>query len=294
MLTAGGGFRPSTVWLATCVAVASPAVAAEEAETSGESTRTRLVLGSTATTRSAGELGWQISNIMMHEIQYGLTDDLQIGMRTAVPAVYVAAFPTLTWGTDLSDTLRFGAELTAGALWPYMTVKEIEAVFTGRAVVAGGGPALTWVSGDLTLNVGVPVYFARYGHKEFRTQIVDSSPMTISRIEFSNYVVALPHAGAVYRVSDGLRLHAEALYPLGNVDNVGRVAVFFYGLRVVVDRAYVDLTFALPVYPGALSLYKLLPAGVPLVAFGVMFGDESAPQLDRNSDRIPRWGTEPT
>ena len=225
-----------------------------------------IVLAPTAVPLGQGKLRWRVSDIALHELDYGVSRRLQAGLKLLLPVVYVGAFPSLTATTRLTERLYGGLQLLGGVFWPYTEVEALESFFTGRFVLYGAGAMLTHVGDRLVLNCGVPLFGVRYGQKEFRYRYEGYAPIKLSRTYFDDHFFAVPNVGVIWQVARRLRLKAEVHVPLGTFDDSGRLWIFAYGAELALSGALLELTFVLPAYDGAEDLLRYLPLGVPVIS----------------------------
>ncbi len=260
-------FPPTTLVESDGRAARAPAPPTPELD--GEPTR--LALAPTARLRAPRELGYRVSDLLLHRIDYGLTRHLEVGCEALLPILYVGIFPVAKLGTRLSERWSGALQAIGGVFWPYAEPETIAAFFTGRFGLYGLGALATYQRGPFTLNLGVPVYGLRYGRRESKTTIPagTTTPVIQTRMDFSNLFAVVPNAGIAVQVSRRVRLHLEAHLPLGDFADVGKLALLVYGARLSGRESFLELSFALPIYPGADELLAKIPTGIPMISTGL-------------------------
>jgi len=240
-------------------------------EIGDEDTAFRLILSPVARPRPQANLGWGISDILFHQLDARLSERWQLGVQATLPVLWVGVFPQLRYVHPLSPNLAFGVHLSGGIFWPYLEPELLAGLFTTRFAAYGGGVYLSYQAGPVLLNAGLPVYGVRHGEREYRQ---DYDPVTkkltkLSRVYFVDRWFAIPDLGLSWRVSRRVRLNLEVHVPLGDFEDVGKVWLLLYGVRVLGRGVYLDLTFLAPLCPGVSSFYSSLPLGVPMASVGL-------------------------
>lgn len=88
----------------------------------------------------------------------------------------------------------------------------------------------------------------------------------------------LPNIGMSARVGRKVKLNFEYHLPLiPEVDSLDEFwGIVGYGVRILGERIYGDISFFCPIFDGAEELYRYLPLGIPMLSFGFQF-DTGAP-----------------
>jgi len=231
----------------------------------------RMVLGPTAVSHPRGRFRWTISDFLVHHLDYGLTDRLQVGMQSLLPVIYVGFFPQLKLSLAAGEGRYIALHIHGGIFWPYVEPETLRSLFTGRFALYGGGVILTKVMRPFTLNVALTAYGLRYGQKEFKYVIEGYQPITLSRVYYDNYWALLPSLGAGWQVSRRVKLNLEVHLPVGDFVDVGKIWLIMYGVRAFGRETYIDLSFVLPVYPDLGEIIRYIPLGIPLASVGLQW-----------------------
>ena len=206
----------------------------------------RLIISDTAFTTPKGAFAWQTLDVGLHRFDYGVTDNVQIGVTTVLPVMVFGALPEVKIGFDLSESVRLGLVARGGFL---STMVNAETFF-----VFGGGPMLTIGSEDLALNIQCKAYLAgRAGDDDLAW-------------------LAFPSIGGSMRVSNGVSLHAELgpVFAAVGDDTLwkGDLWGLMYGVRVFGEHLFGDFSFVIPASEDTGDILKYMPLGVPLLSFG--------------------------
>jgi len=210
--------------------------------------RTHLVFFPTAFTTERGEVSWDIVNLAYWDLNYGLSDNVEIGLRTGPPIGVFVIAPQVKFALKFEGG-SVALHLLGGTLIPFFDSGR-----DNKIVFGGGGPTLSLGEPELFFNVGVEAYV--FGGSTNQTADL-----------------LLPHVGGSVRMSERLTLNAEVIVPGYRLNDwegfqVGKVALVLYGFRVVGGSMWGDISFAAPICHGCGELYRFLPLGVPLLGFG--------------------------
>jgi hypothetical protein len=181
------------------------------------------------------------------DVNYGVTDWLEVGARTTTPVGLFIFAPQF----KLSKTFDGGAVALhglAGVFLPYW-------LDTTSLALVGGGPTLSLGTPARYLNLGVEAY----------------SLLT----ENYNITVLLPHAGAISRITRRLSLALDVVIPgiwsKRYTDfGLGKQAVVLYGLRITGRDMWGDISFAAPICHGCGKVYNPFVLGIPLLGLGFL------------------------
>jgi len=183
-------------------------------------------------------------------IEVSLSDELQLGVQSAIPVGFVGLGLSVKWGRPFRFG-AFGVQVQTFAGWLFFED-------TDWAALAGGGPILTLGTRDHFVSIGAFGYGVVAG-RTFGTKA---------------FGVVMPTLAASVRVAERARLVAEVWVP-GRTDDgrqLGELVVLLYGVRAFGPRFWADVgLFRHFCRPGCLGIYETLPAGVPYVSFGRLF-----------------------
>jgi hypothetical protein len=243
---------------------------AERASEPLEADTFRLVLSPIGRVGRA-RFSWTMSDFLLHQLDYSLSEHWQLGLQAIRPVIYVGLFPQARYVRELTESLAVGFQVTGGVFWPYVELDLLKSQFTHRFFLYGGGAFVTLKTRALVLNLGLPLYGLHDGQREYRYEVDDATKQVkeLSRTYYDERFYAVPSLGASWRVARRIKLSLEAHLPLGSFDSVGKVWALLYGMRVLGQGVYFDINFLAPLFPGMADLYRTIPLGIPFVSFGL-------------------------
>lgn len=203
----------------------------------------RVIFAPTAFTRPQGATSFNAFELGTLTFDHGVTSNVAIGLRTAIPIGALV----------LGPTLRVGLPFDGGAIG-FQAEALLFAPFVGSAdsyFVAGGGPMLTLGTYDRYVNLGVLGYF----------------------VTSNGDGVIVPHAGVSVLAAPRLRIGAEAYVPgaygpgARNV-GLGKIGVVAWGVRLFGEHVWGDIALVDLICDGCGSLYRVLPLGIPFLNLG--------------------------
>lgn len=206
--------------------------------------RHHLVFLPTAYTTPRQRASFHVVNIGYWDINYGATDNLEVGLRATPPITVVGVFPQLKLSFPFEGG-AFALHALGGFFLGYV------ADWFPRIGIVGGGPTLSVGSSTFTFNAGVEAYGVFVG-------------------DFKGGAL-LPYAGISKRVTRRVALGLEVVMPGyfdGDTTWLGKLGLIIYGLRIMGGSVWGDISFALPIFEGCSYLYRYLPIGIPLLGFG--------------------------
>ncbi len=242
------------------VAAVAEVPVAEDAP-SGDLTPGRAALYESAMMYEAGHGAWTSLDVGVHRFDYGVTDNLQIGVTALLPIGVFAVVPELKVGGEIAERLHLSVTARAGtALAPGLS----------QMIGFGGHVALTYGTPDLHITAGTHAY---------GLSLLDSDAAAVGW-------AVHPTLGGVARVSDYAVLHADA-GPIVIGSNVGtescgpdcvrpvtpEVALWVvkYGVRFHGDAWFGDVSFVIPVHEAWSEVAAYLPLGLPTLTLGYAF-----------------------
>lgn len=189
-----------------------------------------------------------VFDLGLWELDYAATEHLNIGFQAAPPFGIFMLGGMARYTHSFSPNVHVGVFANAGVLGTL--------VGDGNAVTYyGGGPMLTIGDHRKALNISVLNYGAMHDSK--------------------NGFAMLPGLGGSIQLSDRVKFNIEGYYittPTGRkfIRNAGAV---LYGIRVFSETGsvYGDISFLAPIYSGGGDLYRFIPLGIPVLAFGFSF-----------------------
>jgi hypothetical protein len=209
--------------------------------------RGRMLYADTALLPPANTFTWRSLNLGGHFFGYTVTDNVQLGATTMVPAGAMGIAPEIKIAGPIGDNVNMGVAARGGVMGLFFGDSPVFSLF-------GGGPMLTVGDSDLQFTVGTVAYGLGLDD------------------EFSFLVY--PYAGGSVQVADKVKLNLE-FGPVffgdsyGSVADPGKVWLINYGVRFHGANFFGDVGFALPACEGWFdSVAKYMPLGVPMLMFG--------------------------
>ncbi|MBW1807280.1 MAG: hypothetical protein JRJ87_03740 [Deltaproteobacteria bacterium] len=231
---------------------ATPVIATGEVSGINYPDAGRIVFLPTAIPRPQGVFNATAHDIGFWQLEYGLSDQVGLGLQVLLPITVVALAPGLRLGFRLSDNVWLGGSITAGFFIPYIDGVDVQVLFYG------GGPSLTLGNDRFIFNCGLMAMGA--------TLFADSN-------EGGNETEALllPHLGISVRLSEMVRFNLEVTPPLLPTVEGGSDAMLWlvlYGIRIHGEMLYGDISFVWPAGKDTWTFMKYMPMGLPLLSFG--------------------------
>jgi len=227
---------------------ASPAFEVARARRGPEGDPNRVVYAPTGFTRRAGDGGVNLFELGTFALDYGVTDEVQIGIQSAIPI----GIATLGAIGKVGAPFEGGAAsltLNAIGLFPFVDGGD-DPLF-----VYGGGPSFTIGDRRSYVNLGGLVYFFSVGRE--------------------SVTFALPHIGGSYMISKRVRLGGEIYFPMGLSDDtdpaLGEFVAVLWGVRIFGDAVWGDIALFDPICDGCEEIYRVIPLGIPFLNIGFGF-----------------------
>ena len=224
----------------------------------------RMIYGNTAFTRRKGTWNWTLFNIAFWSIDYGVTDNVQIGIESAPPILIIGLFPNIKASWQVHPWIRLGFRVMGGGFWPYLDEMNDD---NWHFFLWGGGPVMTIGGEELNFTLSVPIYGIAVGNEDSR---YNSTTLSFDKEMAYDYAwVVLPSIGGSWRVHRRVKLNLELHAPMTNESEInGRLWILMYGLRVIGERIYGDISFIMPLFSGAEVYLQYIPLGAPFLSFG--------------------------
>ena len=219
-----------------------------EEEKSEDPASSRVIYGPTALPNThAKKFKLTTFNLGLWELDYAVNSNLNVGIQTAPPFGVFMFGGKIRYNHQLTQNVHLGVYANAGVLGTMVSSDTV--------VYYGGGPMLTLGNRKKALNISVLNYGARH--------------------ENDSGWAMLPGVGGSIQVSNRVKLNMEGYLittPTGTkfVRNAGAI---LYGVRIFSETGsvYGDINFLAPIYDGAGDLYRYMPLGIPVLAFGFSF-----------------------
>jgi hypothetical protein len=202
----------------------------------------RVIYSPTAFTRPTGRFGFNAFELGALTVDYGVSDNVELGAQTAIPLGFVA----------VGGLAKIGYSWNGGAIAVRGNVIVAKLlVDSGQAAsVFGGGPVLTLGNYDNYFNISAQVYGAS--------------------ADGGTGGFALPNFGGSFRLGEVVRLGAELYFPtgLGEDSFLGEVVLLLWGIRLFGDHVWGDIALADPICDGCADIYQVIPLGIPFLNIG--------------------------
>jgi hypothetical protein len=212
----------------------------------------RIVYLPTAIPRPRGDFNGTAHDIGFWQLEYGLSDQVGLGLQVLLPITVVSMAPGMRLGFRLSDNVWLGGSVTAGFFVPYIDDVDFRVAFYG------GGPVLTIGNDRFIFNCG----FMALGATVFSTGNNGGN---------ETEALLLPHVGISVRLSEMVRFNIEItppLLPTVEGDDDGLLWLILYGIRIHGENLYGDISFVWPAHADTWTIMKYVPMGFPLLSFG--------------------------
>jgi hypothetical protein len=222
----------------------------------------RVIWTGTALLRREDTWNIRTTDLGLWNFDYTLNANVELGLAATVPIMNFGVTPTARFVAQLADGVSLGLNAQLGCWFLYPDVEFV-------VLVWGATPALTIGTPDAFFNVALGVW---------GISIFDQDPAGYEGYD-PNYtlVLFLPSLGGSYRVSRMVKLNAELLAP-GLIDedgasifDYGEVWTLIYGVRIMGESIYGDVSFVLPMFEQAWEILRYVPLGFPFLHFGVQW-----------------------
>jgi hypothetical protein len=220
----------------------------------------RVIWTSTALLRREDTWNIRSTDIGLWNFDYTLNAHVELGAAVTVPIMNVGVTPTARFAVELADGVSLGLSTQLGCWFYYPDIDFV-------ALVWGVTPALTIGSRDFFFNVALGIWGA---------SIYDQTDSEYHDDDVSMFLF-LPSIGGSYRVSRLVKLNAELVAPgliIQDQERLfpwGEVWALLYGVRIMGDSIYGDVSFVVPMFEQAWYVLRYVPFGFPFVNFGVQW-----------------------
>lgn len=222
----------------------------------------RVIWTSTALFRREDTWNIRSANLGLWNFDYTLNANVELGLAVTVPIMNLGVTPTARFATQVADGVSLGLSTQLGCWFLYPDVEFV-------VLVWGATPALTFGTPDAFFNIALGIW----GLSVFDQNVSEYGDPD----DDFTAVLFLPSLGGSYRVSRLVKLNAELLAP-GLIDgdgesvfDYGEVWTLIYGLRIMGESIYGDVSFVVPMFENAWELLRYIPLGFPFLHFGVQW-----------------------
>jgi hypothetical protein len=223
-----------------------------------ESTRTRTVLLPSALGAPAGEVIATGYAAGLWDLEYVLSDNLQVGAYVVLPVYVAGVFPSIKAQFALSDRFSVGFGALAGLVGPYAGDES-----GSFALVAAGHAEVTFHTRRHMLNLGLMAVGAGVRSGGGGLDMFDGA-------------ILLPNAGYRFAFHPDWSFQLELTGPLLVADNGlvndEAIIILSYGFRGHGDIMFGDVGFTLPLFSAYIDdAWKYTPLGIPYFSIGFKF-----------------------
>lgn len=179
-------------------------------------------------------------------LDFTYSENVSFIFHTVLPIGLFVMGPAIKLTHSLSEDAHIG--FLAHTMWivPYLDHAEEDSL-----LLIGGQPLImTLGKKDMFLNISVLAYYFIY--------------------EEENYYAIDPNIGGSIRISDRVRFGVELHFPIYQ-DYEEFVGCALYGLRIMGESIYGDVSFAIPIFEGMSEIMRYAPLGFPLLSFGFIW-----------------------
>jgi hypothetical protein len=206
--------------------------------------RGRLILFPTAYTTEKGKVSFATADLGYWDINYGISDNAEIGLRTGPPIGLFAVMP------QLKIALNFdGGAIAFHGLGGFFVPVVGRSSWT--LYIVGGGPTLS-LGKNVVFNIGTEVYGLFVKH--------ESVGMVVPYTGISLPIGKRASLGVEF-VAPGVFNSRESFF--------GEIEFLIYGVRIKGESMWGDIGFVAPICKGGCGdFYQVLPLGFPMLNFG--------------------------
>jgi hypothetical protein len=236
----------------------SAAERAAEQRRNVESTQARSVALPSALGAPAGEVSATGYWGSLWDLEYALSDNLQLGAYVVLPVYVAGVFPSLKAQFALSERVSVGFGGLAGLVGPYAGDNA-----GSFALVAAGHAEITFHTRRHMFTLGLMAAGAG-----LRTAEKD--------LEMFEAAILLPNAGYRYSFHPDWSFQLELTGPLlvgeNGLIHDEAIIILSYGIRWHKDFVFGDAGFTLPLYSDYIDeIWKYTPLGIPYFSIGFKF-----------------------
>jgi hypothetical protein len=210
---------------------------------------TRVIYAPSAHSRMKGNWSFTSFNTAYWNFAYGITDDLDISLRTLVPMGIYLINPTIKVRWELSKYARI-AMMGHVAILGFFLIEDIE---DRKVYTFSGGAIFTYGTRDTFLNFSVFYLSALTNEKH-------------------GYLI-MPSIGGSIKIHRRVKLNIEVhhlILPQVEKHGYGKIWGILYGLRIYGHNIFGDISFAIPIIPEVTrEILSIFPIGIPFLSFGI-------------------------
>ncbi len=236
--------------------MAQPAVETPKTEEirNESSTRHRLMYTQTALGVEKGQTTITGYLAAVWDFQYGLHDNVQLGVVTILPISVFGLLPTFKFHGKVNDFLHLSIGGFGGMITTYVASVDF------YAWVAGGQAAASFVFDNHLFNLSFTSFTA--GKYEDRWRNYDGAVL----------IPALGYRYGFHRDWSFQTNLSPAFFVESGRTEVSRIWLWSYGFRGHGEVMYGDIGFTMPLHKDFFNaVWKYLPLGIPYVSLGFHF-----------------------
>jgi hypothetical protein len=216
----------------------------------------RIVYAQTAIPREEGVFDATVHNLGYWVLEYGVHENVAIGLKLILPIGFVAFTPNLRTGFQVSDNVWLGGAVNYTFLTPYIEGDDFYFMSYG---------------GTLSLSAGSDSFLFNFALTAQGVTILEPDEDAVNEGFF------LPQTGVSIRLHEKVKFNLELAPPLTTSESYmeefgGRVWIVMYGIRIHGESLYGDISFVWPAFEEAWEVMKYVPMGFPMLSFGFQIG----------------------
>lgn len=233
-------------------------------------TRHRVTISPTADGIGKGNFTVTGYGLGIWELQYGVTENVQVGALTLLPVGLAGLVPLASAQYRVNDNFAVGGGVYAGIIGTFADLSIIDQALT---VIYGGSFQMTGIWGRHSLNVSLIAGSAA-------GQLVYDLGNEEGEVDrFANLPGAymLPSIGYRFEMNPFWSLQIEVAIPVyagrdGSMDIDSVVTMIFYGVRGHSGMVYGDIGFMIPAHLDYFTgIWRYTPFGIPYFSLGFAF-----------------------
>jgi hypothetical protein len=221
---------------------------------------TRVIYAPTAIPRGKGVLDFTAHNIGLWDVEGGLTDNSSIGLKFLLPVFIYEVMPYARGSIEVADDTWLGGT-----------------VLGGIAGIMDDADMAWFAGGSVQMTVGRDPFMFN----------VSFLAQAMGAIDVDDPILfMLPNIGMSARVGRKVKLNLEYHLPIvAQEDSLEYIwGIVGYGVRILGERIYGDISFFCPIFDGAADLYRYLPLGIPMLSFGFQFNTGAPADITSGAD----------
>jgi len=233
-------------------------------------TRHRVTISPTAVGIGKGNFTVTGYGLGIWELQYGVTENVQVGALTLLPVGLAGLVPLVSANYRVNDNFAIGGGVYAGMIGTFTDLSIIDEALT---VIYGGSFQMTGIWGRHSLNVSL-IAGSAAGRLMYD---LGNEEGEVDRFANLPGAYMLPSIGYRFEMNPFWSLQIEVAIPVyagrdGPMDIDSVVTMIFYGVRGHGGMVYGDIGFMIPAHLDYFTgIWRYMPFGIPYFSLGFAF-----------------------